>query len=431
MEIFERNESNVRSYCRSFPVIFTKAKGALMTAESGNEYIDFFAGAGALNYGHNNEYIKHKVLAYLASDSIIHALDMHTTAKRDFIEKYLEVVLKPRNLDYKMQFCGPTGTNAVEAALKLARKVKKRSGIFSFFGAYHGMSMGSLAATSNLDARAAAGTPLNNVTFMPYPHGFMQSFDGIEYMETILSDDHSGIEKPAAIIFETVQADGGVVVAPVEWMQRLRALCDKHDILLICDEVQVGCNRTGPYFSFERANIVPDIVVVSKSISGYGFPMSLVLMKRELDVWEAGEHTGTFRGHQLAFIGASAALDYLTDNHLEESVYEKAYYLQAFLNEEIASLSTKIKVRGLGMIWGIDVGELGGKRFAKQLIKRCFELGLIIESAGRDDAVLKILPPLTIDQRLLEKGCMIIRQAFMDCMSVKQVEMLITLEEGH
>ncbi len=416
---FEQLESNVRSYCRSFPIVFESAKNALMVAESGAEYIDFFAGAGALNYGHNNNYIKQRVIAYLASDKIIHALDMYTTAKREFLETYQELILAPRQLDYKLQFCGPTGTNAVEAALKLARKVTRRPGIFSFFGGYHGMSLGGLAATSNNHARAAAGVALHDVTFMPYPHGFMNSFDSIAYIEEVLSDDHSGIEKPAAIIFETVQADGGVVVAPVEWIQRLRALCDRHGILLICDEVQVGCGRTGPYFSFERAGIVPDLVVISKSISGYGFPMSLVLIKPHLDVWQPAEHTGTFRGHQLSFIGATAAVNYLTETRLEQAVHTKEAYLKSFLTNEILPLHSAIEIRGLGLIWGIDLAHCGGDVFAKKVAQRCFELGLIMERAGRNDTVLKILPPLTIEPALLEKGCAIIKRAFIDCLATE------------
>ncbi|MHC5824585.1 MAG: diaminobutyrate--2-oxoglutarate transaminase, partial [Nostoc sp.] len=344
MNIFETRESNVRSYCRSFPAIFHRAKGSIIYSESGEEYIDFFAGAGALNYGHNNDYIKEKVLSYLDADGIAHGLDMYTSAKEKFLVKFSEVVLNSKNLDYCIQFCGSTGTNAVEAALKLARKVKKRPGIFSFMGGYHGMTLGSLSISGNIGIRAGAIGTSNNVTFMPYPYGFMESFDTIRFIESVLSDVNSGIEKPAAIIFETVQAEGGIIVAPIEWMQRLRKLCDKHDILLICDDIQVGCGRTGSFFSFERADIVPDMVVLSKSISGYGFPMSLLLIKPELDIWEPGEHTGTFRGNQLAFVGGTAALEYRESNNLEEDVKVKEFLLKKFLTEEIAPISDSIKI---------------------------------------------------------------------------------------
>lgn len=417
MDIFEKCESNVRSYCRSFPVIFHRAKGSIIYSESGDEYIDFLAGAGALNYGHNNDYIKQKVMSYLDADGIAHGLDMYTSAKEKFLVKFSEVVLNSKNLDYHIQFCGSTGTNAVEAALKLVRKVKKRPGIFSFMGGYHGMTLGSLSISGNIGIRAGAIGTSNNVTFMPYPYGFMESFDTIEFVESVLSDVNSGIEKPAAIIFETVQAEGGIIVAPIEWMQRLRKLCDKHDILLICDDIQVGCGRTGSFFSFERANIVPDMVVLSKSISGYGFPMSLLLIKPELDIWEPGEHTGTFRGNQLAFVGGTAALEYRESTNLEQDVKVKEVFFKQFLTKEIAPISENIEIRGIGMIWGIDVANFGGSSFAKKITSRCFELGLIIERVGRNDTVIKILPPLTIEISTLQRGCLIIRQAFDDCLA--------------
>ena len=416
MNIFEKCESNVRSYCRSFPTIFHRAKGSIVYAESGQEYIDFFVGAGALNYGHNHEYIKQKVMSYLDADGIAHGLDMYTFAKEKFLSKFYELVLSAKHLDYRIQFCGPTGTNAVEAALKLARKVKKRPGIFSFMGAYHGMTLGSLSITANTGIRAGAIGTLNNVTFMPYPYGFMQSFDTIKYIDSVLNDVSSGIEKPAAIIFETVQAEGGVVVAPIEWMQRLRKLCDENDILLICDDIQVGCGRTGSFFSFERAGIVPDIVILSKSISGYGFPMSVLLIKPELDIWEPGEHNGTFRGNQLAFVGATAALEYRESSNLELDVKAKELFLKNFLSEKISPISENIAIRGIGMIWGIDLTNFGGSSLAKNITMRCFENGLIVERAGRNDTVIKLLPPLTIDIPTLEEGCSIIKTSLRECL---------------
>lgn len=416
MNIFEKRESNVRSYCRNFPVLFHRAKGSLVYSESGVAYIDFLAGAGALNYGHNNDYIKEKVMSYLEDDAIAHGLDFHTSAKERFLSKFSETVLHHRNLDYRLQFCGPTGTNAIEAALKLARKIKKRAGVFSFMGGFHGMTLGSLSISGNLEIKAGAFGTSNNVTFMPYPDGFMKNFDTIEFIDSVLTDVHSGVEKPAAIIFETVQAEGGVIVAPIEWIQKLRQLCDKHDILLICDDIQVGCGRTGPFFSFERANIVPDMVVLSKSISGYGFPMSLLLIKPELDIWEPGEHNGTFRGNQLAFVGGTAALEYREISNLEQEVKVKESFLQKFLIDKIVSISEKINIRGIGLIWGIDIANFGDTSLAKKITSRCFELGLIIEKVGRNNTVIKILPPLTIEMPTLEKGCSIIKQAFDNCL---------------
>jgi diaminobutyrate-2-oxoglutarate transaminase len=421
MNIFEELESNVRSYCRTFPQMFQKAKNEMVYDVDGKEYIDFFAGAGALNYGHNNDFIKSRILEYISSDGISHALDMYTTAKEDFLFQFQETILEPKNLDYKIQFCGPTGTNTVEAALKLARKVKKRAGIFAFMGGFHGMSLGSLSVTSNISKREGAGVNLGSVSFMPFPYGFMNSFDTIEYLETILTDDHSGIEKPAAIILETVQAEGGVVIAPDDWLKRLSQLCKKHDILLICDEIQVGCGRTGSFFSFERAGIIPDIVVLSKSIGGYGLPMSILLMKPELDIWKPGEHNGTFRGNQLAFVAAKAALELREKINLDTLVKEKEKIVNKFLKEHILTIDDDISIRGMGLIWGIDFSKIEEKISTKEIITNCFESGLIIESAGRNGTVIKIMPSLTIENESLKKGLHILNNSIKNSLNAKKI----------
>ncbi len=410
MSIIEATESEVRSYCRSFPKEFSRSKGCYIYDVDGNAYLDFLAGCGALNYGHNNEYIMQSILEYIKNDGITHAMDMTTAAKCSFLVKFKEKILDPRGLDYKVMFCGPTGTNAVEASLKLARKVTGRSGVFAFMGAFHGMTLGSLAVTSNKYKRGGAGLPLDNVTFMPFPYRYNNTFDTIGYIRNVLEDDHSGIEAPAAIIVETTQAEGGIVVADTDWLRRLRELCDEFGILLICDEIQVGCGRTGTFFSFERAGIVPDIVTVAKSISGSGLPMAVMLMKPELDIWMPGEHNGTFRGNQLAFVGASAALDCLEkDNILSETV-RKGEMVSEYIKDNIISKYPKITERGIGLIRGIDFSGIeNGAELCKEVAKECFTNGLIIERAGRGDEVLKILPPLVITDEELTKGLEIIR----------------------
>lgn len=418
-EIFEKYESNVRSYCRKFDNIFKRAKNSIIYSQDGQEYIDFFSGAGALNYGHNNDYIKSQLIEYLEQDSIMHGLDMYTVSKKEFMETFIEKILKPRELDYKFQFCGSTGTNAVEAALKLARKVKKRTGIFSFMGGFHGMSLGSLAASGNKENRLGAGLPLEHVTFMPYPYGHMENIDTIQYMDCVLNDPNSGIEKPAAIIFETVQAEGGIIVAPNQWIKDLSSLCKKHDILLICDDIQVGCGRTGSFFSFERAGIKPDIVVLSKSISGYGLPMSMLLMKPELDIWKPGEHSGTFRGNQLSFVAAKLAIEYREQYNLEKESRRLSSIVEEFLESAIATINPSIQIRGIGMIWGIDFSVFGDKNLTLHIIKECFKKGLIIESAGREDMVIKLIPPLTIETDVLLKGLNILQEVVTDVLMMR------------
>ena len=308
MKTFARLESEVRGYCRSFPAVFEKAEGDLLMDEDGNKYIDFFAGAGVLNYGHNPSVIKPHLMCYIAENGITHALDMATTAKRELLLTLEQLILKPRRLDYKVMFPGPTGTNAVEAALKLARKVTGRQNVIAFTNGFHGMTLGSLALTGNSGKRSGAGVPLNNVTHLPYCDYFGTEVDTLAVLDKYLCDSSSGMELPAAIVVETVQAEGGVNVGSRLWLQGLAKLAKRHGILLIIDDIQVGCGRTGPFFSFEPFVIEPDLVCLSKSLSGYGLPLSLVLMKPELDQWDPGEHNGTFRGHNLAFVAATAAL---------------------------------------------------------------------------------------------------------------------------
>lgn len=408
---FEEYESQVRSYCRNFPTVFTTAKGSFLYDEDGKEYIDFFCGAGGLNYGHNNEYIKEKVLEYLQSDGVMHALDMYTAPKREFLEFYEEKILKPRGLNYKIQFPGPTGTNAVEAALKLARKVTGRNNVFAMMGGFHGMTLGSLALTTDASSRAGAGVPLYNVTHIPAPYMFPE-LDTIHYMETLLTDDHSGVEKPAAIVLETVQADGGINPFPVEWLQRVRALCDKYGILMIVDDIQVGCARTGWFFSFERAGIVPDIVTQSKSIGGYGMPFALVLIKPELDIWSPGEHNGTFRGYQLSMVAAKAGLEVMLDEYVEDKVRGQEKIIAQYMDEITALDPARVRTRGIGFIWGVDLYHCDPEgKASKQVLDLCFQNGLIVERVGRGNAVVKVMPDLLIDEATLRRGLDILKNA--------------------
>ena len=416
-DIFNERESSVRSYCRSFPATFSSASGAYLVDDAGRSYIDFLAGAGALNYGHNHATIKAALIEYISADGLTHGLDLHTVAKQHFLETFDRLVLRPRGLDYKVQFTGPTGTNAVEAALKIARNVTGRTGIFSFMGGYHGDSLGSLSATANRAHREAAGVPLHDVTFLPFPSGLMNGIDTLTYLRSILLDTHSGIELPAGIIVETIQAEGGINVAPVAWLRELRTICDDHGIILIIDEIQTGCGRTGPFFSFERAGIVPDIVTVSKSISGYGLPMSLTLLRPELDTWQPGEHTGTFRGNQLAFVAATVAMELFESEQITETVEAHARTIGTSL-ERLNAIDARIEVRGVGMLWGADTAAIDPNgELAREISQRCFAEGLIIERVGRNDTVLKILPPLNIDATTLETGLAILTDATRACLN--------------
>ena len=409
METFERLESEVRSYCRHFPQVFTTAVGSRLTAEDGREYVDFLAGAGALNYGHNDPRLKQRLVDYVAADGITHGLDMATAAKRTFLETFDEVILRPRGLQYKVQFPGPGGTNAVEAALKLARKVTGRQGVIAFTNGFHGMSLGALAASSSLAARAGAHAGLHDTTIMPFDGFLGRDVDTIDVLERYLTNDHSGIEKPAAFIVETVQGEGGVNVARSKWLRGLQRLAREHGVLLIVDDIQAGCGRCGSFFSFEDAGITPDLVCLSKAISGLGLPMALTLIRPDLDQWAPGEHNGTFRGHNLAFVTATAALDYWRSSELAEQVEVKGAFVADRLLE-IAMLHPGVdtEVRGRGLMQGLDLGEDG---LAREVARLAFDEGLVIETAGPGGRVLKVMPPLTISLDDLAFGLDVIESA--------------------
>ncbi|GGV47265.1 diaminobutyrate--2-oxoglutarate transaminase [Streptomyces spectabilis] len=404
LSVFETLESEVRSYCRGWPTVFDRAQGSRMYDEDGHEYLDFFAGAGSLNYGHNNPVLKRALLDYLERDGVTHGLDMSTTAKRAFLESFQNLILRPRDLPYKVMFPGPTGTNAVESALKLARKVKGRESIVSFTNAFHGMSLGSLAVTGNAFKRAGAGIPLVHGTPMPFDHYLDGKVPDFLWFERLLEDQGSGLNKPAAVIVETVQGEGGINVARAEWLRALEALCRRQDMLLIVDDIQMGCGRTGAFFSFEEAGISPDIVTVSKSISGYGLPMALTLFKPELDIWEPGEHNGTFRGNNPAFVTAAAALQtYWSDGPaMEKQTRARGEQIEqtlvALVDEHRADI---VEYRGRGLVWGIEFRD---KERAGRVAGRAFELGLLIETSGPQSEVVKLLPALTITADELDEG---------------------------
>lgn len=407
-EVFERLESEVRSYCRKYPVKFSHARDAEIFSTDGERYIDFLAVAGSMNYGHNNPEIKKAILDYLSEDSIINALDMYTEAKEEFLDTFNKLILEPRSLEYKIMCCGSTGTNAVEAALKLARKNKKRMGVFAFAGAFHGMTLGSLALTTDALSRKGGGVPLTNVTFVP----FDGTMDSIGYLKWLLEDDHSGVEKPAAIVLETVQAEGGINVASDIWLRNIRDICTDNDILMICDDIQVGNGRTGYFFSFERAGIQPDMIILSKSISGFGLPMSLLLMKPDLDIFNPAEHNGTFRGNQLSFVGGTAAIRYFIDHSLDVEIQRKGKLIEKYILENIITLDERLSFRGIGMIWGIDFSAIDST-MACEVAHECFNNNLIIEIAGRRDSVLKIMPPLTISDEIMYEGLEVIKKSIM------------------
>ncbi|OCB07146.1 diaminobutyrate--2-oxoglutarate transaminase [Mycolicibacterium porcinum] len=407
-DVFSSVESEVRSYCRGWPAVMNTASGSHITDTEGRSYIDFFAGAGALNYGHNNPALKRPLLDYLVSDGIVHSLDMATAAKQRFLETFEQMILRPRGLDYKVQFPGPTGANSVESALKLARKVTGRESVISFTNAFHGMTLGALSVTGNSMKRAGAGIPLVHATPMPYDNYFGGVTEDFQWFERVLDDSGSGLNRPAAVIVETVQGEGGLNVARIEWLRALAELCRKRDILLIVDDVQMGCGRTGPFFSFEAAGIVPDIVTISKSVSGYGLPMALTLFRRDLDVWTPGEHNGTFRGHNPAFITATAAIEtYWKNDQFSADTVAKGELIRNRL-EEISAAHDGLTARGRGMAQGLKFEQ---PELAGQVCRAAFDRGALMETSGPSDEVVKLLPPLTTLPTELSEGLDILAES--------------------
>lgn len=412
MSIFDQRESDVRGYCRVYPVVFDTAENARQTDTEGNEYIDFFAGAGVLNFGHNNERMKKAMIAYLERNGVTHSLDMHSSAKQTFMERFVKTVLEPRDMPHKMQFMGPTGTNSVEAALKIARRATGRQEVVAFSKGFHGMTLGSLACTANQVFRGAAGVPLNHVSH--YPFGCEKTcqgcqlgcgLEGLEQLRARYQDGSSGLQPPAAFMVEAIQAEGGVNVASKEWLQGVQQLAKDLGSVFIIDDIQVGCGRTGSYFSFDGLDVDPDIVCLAKGIGGMGTPLAMNLVKPEIDKhWNPGEHTGTFRGQGLSFVAGSEALGYFENDELMNQV--KAFS-KIMLNaiQPLEDDYDAVQVRGKGMIFGIDVGS---GDHAKAIVNACFNRGLLVSACGSGGRVIKLIPPLTIPEHDLKEGLVIL-----------------------
>ncbi|WP_264214612.1 diaminobutyrate--2-oxoglutarate transaminase [Leisingera thetidis] len=403
--IFKRRESEVRSYCRSFNAVFKSAAGAQLCDEDGNSYIDFLSGCSSLNYGHNDPDMKAALIAHIAGDGLAHGLDLHTGAKAGFLEAFERHILKPRSMDHRVMFTGPTGANAVEAALKLARKVTGRTNVIAFTNGFHGMTLGALSATGNGYHRGAAGVTLNGVTRMPFDGYFGDGTDTAEYLAAMLADKSGGIDAPAAILLETVQGEGGLNAARPEWVRRIAELAKAHGALLIIDDIQAGCGRCGTFFSFEEMGVVPDIVTMAKSVSGFGLPMALMLVRERHDVFGPAEHNGTFRGNTHAFVTARVAIEkFWADDAFQKALAVKADVLSAAL-ADVAALIPGARLKGRGLMQGVDVGS---GELASQICGRAVDQGLIIETSGSEDQVVKVLAPLTTPEEIFNKGLSIL-----------------------
>jgi len=427
-------ESNVRSYPRKLPLAIAKAQGCWVTDVEGNEYLDCLAGAGTLALGHNHPAIIKSIQDTLASGLPLHTLDITTPLKDAFSEALLAHFPGGKD-EYRLQFCGPTGADATEAAVKLAKTFTGRGNVISFSGGYHGMTQGSLALTGNLGAKNAVPNLMPGVQFLPYPHEYrcplgLGGEAGVDaltyYFENFIEDVESGVVKPAAVILEAIQGEGGVVVGPTKWLRKIREVTEKHGILMIADEVQAGFCRSGKMFAFQHAGIEPDIVVMSKAVGG-SLPLAVLAIKKKFDAWQPAGHTGTFRGNQLAMATGYASLRIMSEQDLAGNAQARGDFIRSELNRLAQEFPCIGNVRGRGLMIGIEIvderlpadrmGSLPADAvLAAEIQKACFNNKLLLERGGRNGTVVRLLAPLIITQQECEELIKRFRQSVADAL---------------
>jgi diaminobutyrate-2-oxoglutarate transaminase len=399
MNPFEALESNVRYYCRRWPAVFSTASGSVITDEDGKEYIDFFAGAGALSYGHNNPLFVEVAVEHLRAGRVMHSLDTFTPEKRAFLETIERTILGPRQLDMVVQTVGPTGATAVEAALQLAQRLSGQRAVVGFEGGYHGMSYRAASVSASMAGRETSAH-LKDFIALPFVEHVTDA--DLELLERTLRSTVNG-QGIGVVIIEPTQGEGGARPFDPAFLTALRRITRELGILIIADEIQAGVGRTGPFFSFEGSQLDPDIICVSKSISGLGLPMAINLVRRDLDTWNPGEFTGTFRGNNLAFATSTVMMDhYWSDATLEKNTEQ----LSSTVRDALATMAEhygdgRFSVRGNGLLCGLAVGDT---ELAADISRHAFERRLIVETCGPGDTVVKLLTPLVIDPALLDEG---------------------------
>ena len=418
----DSTESNARSYPRKFPFAIAKAKGSWVEDVEGNKYLDFLCGAGTLALGHNNEQLNKAMVEMLTNDSPLHTLDLTTPVKDAFVEKLFSLLPPELGKNAKIQFCSPSGTDATDAAIKLCKTATKRSSVISFSGGYHGMGQGPLACMGNLHAKTEVNGLMPDVHSFPYPYDYRDPFGlggelGVKaacnFFERTLKDPESGITKPACVILEAIQGEGGVIPAPIEFLKTVRRVTKELDIPLIVDEIQCGMGRSGKLFAFEYADIIPDVILISKAIGG-SQPLAVVVYDKKLDTWEAGAHAGTFRGNQLAMKAGTIVLDTVSKPDFLADVSRKGDLIRAKIKELKNKVSIIGDVRGKGLMIGTEFVNPKGEKdcigslpasgeIAGKVQRLCFENGLIVEKGGRNGSVMRCLCALNIsDEDLLK-----------------------------
>ena len=415
-------ESSARSYPRKFPFALNKAKGSYVEDVEGNKYLDFLCGAGTLALGHNDDEVNAAMVNLITSGAPLHTLDLTTPTKDSFVSTIFSLLPEGLKENAKIQFCSPSGTDATDAAIKLCKTATGRGNVIAFSGGYHGMGHGALALTGNHNAKNHVQNLMPGVQFMPYPYSYRCPFGlggdagtdaACAYFERMLKDPESGVVLPAAVILEPIQGEGGVIPAPVKFLQTVRRVTEELGIPLICDEIQCGCGRSGRFFAFEYADIVPDVILASKAIGGTQ-PMAVVIYNKKLDKWTAGAHAGTFRGNQIAMAAGKVVMDRVSKPEFLQSVVEKGNYIRKALEELKDEVSIIGDIRGKGLMLGIEFVDpkagtdlmghpLASGSIAAEVQHQCFENHLVMEKGGRDGSVMRCLCALNVSYEDIDK----------------------------
>jgi diaminobutyrate-2-oxoglutarate transaminase len=429
LESQAQRESNARTYPRNIPIAIAEAEGIYIKDTEGKSYIDCLAGAGTLALGHNHPTVIEAIQKVIEKKIPLHTLDLTTPIKEEFVDTLFGVLPAELTKNARIQFCGPSGADAVEAALKLVKTATDRRTILSFHGGYHGMTHGALSLTGNLNPKKKVANLMPDVHFLPYPYNYRCPFGlggeaghqmSSRYIEHLLNDPESGILQPAGMIMEVVQGEGGAIPAPNQWVKEIRRITREQQIPFMIDEVQAGIGRTGKMFAFEHAEIIPDVVILSKAIGG-GLPISVVVYKKELDKWAPGAHTGTFRGNQLAMATGTATLKFIEENNLVQQATTLGDLLQNHLRQIQAMVESIGEVRGRGLMIGVEIVDKKSTpdsrgtykahpKLARQIQQECIKRGLILELGGRHGSVVRFLPPLIITAEEIH----IISEIFLD-----------------
>ena len=408
-------ESSARSYPRKFPVALTKAKGSWVEDADGKRYLDFLCGAGTLALGHNDDEVNNAMIDLISSGAPLHTLDLTTPVKDRFVETIFSTLPEKLRSNAKIQFCSPSGTDATDAAIKLCKTATGRGTVMAFSGGYHGMGHGALALTGNHNAKNRVQNLMPGVQFMPYPYSYRCPFGlggeagakaASAYFERMLKDPESGVTRPAAVILEAIQGEGGVIPAPASFLHTVRRVTEEISIPLILDEIQCGMGRSGNIWAFEESGIVPDVILMSKAIGG-SQPMSVVVYNKDLDKWSAGAHAGTFRGNQLAMAAGTVVLNRISDQNFLDEVRRKGNVIKDAMLKLKSSVSIIGDVRGRGLMLGVEFIDPNGNKdimgnpepsgeIAAEIQRRCFEKGLIMEKGGRNGSVMRCLCALTV-----------------------------------